>query len=69
MSGQRKKTLIQRMAGRDAPKVWATEVRAMLNEIGELKRERDEYLAVIDNMATELEDFRRHIEQARVHNA
>lgn len=58
MSGQRKRTLIQRMADCNAPKVWATEVTAMLNEIAELKRERDEYLAIIDNMATELADLR-----------
>ncbi len=57
--GRNPTPLIERMRKKKTfPRRWIDEVQFLLNEIIELKRERDEYLAIIDNMATELEDFR-----------
>ena len=49
--------LIDRMRKREGiPEAWITEVYNLLREIDELKRERDEYLAIIDKFATTLDD-------------
>ena len=54
-----KTSLIFRMAKRDAPKTWMTEVDALLNHIDDLETRHHEHLSIVDSLAKQREDLQK----------
>ena len=59
-----KTPLIERMEKKGAPNAWIAEVRAMMNEIEDLKETAQAYLGVIDALAREKEGLEKRFDAA-----
>ena len=52
-----KRTLIQRMMRKGAPKSWIGEIAQMLRKIDALEETKKEYLDIIDELATKVSHY------------